>query len=155
MRTLKGDGIATDAVEGKFPLSGGRVLSVQLDATGSDRITVRSPSGQLELSVEIGPDGPRLRVEAVDIDLVASRRLSLQCSELDIAVSGDAKLAAEKTMTLVGQDVHVGAPRGEITLHANDDVDVRGERVRLNCEDQPMPVDWDEFRLRQGERGGS
>jgi len=129
-------------------LSHGRELTVKL-GEGADSILVRSPSGDVELAIEIGPDGPRLKVRAVDIELVADKRLSMRCEELNVTVGGTATIQAGGVTTITGKDVHIDAPRGELSLRANDDVDVRGERIRLNCDDAPMPTSWEEFEFRR------
>lgn len=138
-------------------LAHGRELELEADrGDGAARLVVRSPGGELELSITIGPDGPKLTVRAVDIELVAERKLSMRCEDLDVQARGSAKILAGGGLTISGEDVHVNAPQGEIALRANDDVDVRGARIRLNCEDPPMPVSWEELerRLSMPKEGG-
>ena len=42
-----------------------------------------------------------------------------------------------------------------MVLRANDDVAINGERVRLNSDDPPMPLTWEEFRARQAAPPGA
>ncbi len=147
----------TDSRSALVELTHGRALSVDLDHAGVDLIQLRSATGEVELAIEVGPDGPKLRVRAVDIELTAERKLAMRCAELDVQVSGQATVAAEGELQMAGLDVRVLAERGEIQLRANDDVDVRGERIRLNCDDPPMPISWEEYeqRTRAALNGGS
>ena len=75
----------------------------------------------------------------------------MRCAELDVQVSGNAVLAAQGAVTIGGRDVQLNAPGGEIALRANDDVDIKGERIRLNCDEPPMPLSWEAFE--SGRRG--
>ena len=127
-------------------LSRGRQLKVELGAS-QDTIEIRSPAGDIELAIVVGPDGPRLKIRAVDIELVAENRLSMICNSIDIRASSDAKLEAGGVASLVGRDVSVTS-KGEIELDANDDVHVRGERIKLNCDEPPMPTSWSEYERR-------
>lgn len=150
MKTLP----AASAVEEASPemtssLSHGRSLAVTIGESGVDRIVVRSRTGELELAVELGPEGPRLKVRAVDIELSATRRLDIACESLEVRAGRSIEIAADEQLTLTGGDVHVGAPRGEVSLTANDDVAVRGERILLNSDAPPLPLTWAEFHKRQ------
>lgn len=157
-------------------LSGGRTLAVSTSAAGVDRVELRAINGSVELAFVVGPEGPRLLVRAVDIEIVAERRLSMSCSELDIRarnalrveagclderVERDVSRIAQGNVTVAGRDVAVLADAGEVVIRANDDLDLRGERIRLNCEPDPLPLSWDEFddrivaRCRRGTTEGS
>lgn len=129
-------------------LSHGRTLAVRRGPSDVDEVLVRSPSGDIELSIAIGPNGPRLRLRAVDIELVAEGRLSMQCAELDLQVQGPGTIRAGGALELQGEDVHIAAAAGEIAIQANDDIKLQGERIQLNCDEQPMPVSWEEFEAR-------
>jgi len=134
-------------------LNHGRQLSIRVaqpdpDREVSDLLEIRSAKGELELAIEIGPTGPRLRVRAVDIELCAEKTLTMRCETLDVVASGGASVAAGQVLALSGDDVRVQAETGEVAIRANDDVDVRGERIRLNCNDPPMPTSWEELEAR-------
>ena len=53
--------------------------------------------------------------------------------DLRAHASGAAELRAEETARLEGRAVEVTSRRGNVDLKANDDVRLRGERVKLNC----------------------
>lgn len=141
--------IAESSPERTSTLSHGRSLEVAIDGSGVDRIVVRSRTGELELAVEIGPNGPRLRVQAVDIELNATRRLDISCETLQVHARRSIEIAAEEQLKLAGGDVDVRAPSGEISLTANDDIAARGERILLNSDAPPLPLTWAEFHKRQ------
>ena len=135
------------------PLNHGRQLSIrvaQSNAEGdlSDLLEIRSATGELELAIEVGPTGPRLRVRAVDIELCAEKTLTMRCETLEVTARGAASIAAGALLALAGDDVRVQAETGEVAIRANDDVDVRGERIRLNCDDPPMAATWAELESR-------
>ena len=96
---------------------GGAPRSLSLDggyylaAAGSpvSRVTLKGPAGAVLLTIETGPDGATLCLPG-----------------------RDATVRAEGTLTLEGEAVRVRASRTDITMEANDDVVVRGERIRLN-----------------------
>lgn len=139
--------------------------AVALDTEGGT-ITVSAPGGVCLLKVALTAEGPVLQFESAAIEMAASRvaiktdRFELAAREARVAIAGDlheqvggdvARLAGG-TSSLSGRDVHIDAPIGEVRVHASDDVDVRGERVRLNCDDPPMPLSFEEHRerLRRG-----
>lgn len=137
-------------------LRDGRRLSV-VDDLATERIEIRSRTGDLEVHIELGPTGAKLRIAAVDIRLQATENLSIACGTLDVDVAGAARLHAAGQLSLQGEDVGISAPAGEIAIGANDDVAIRGERIQLNCDDAPMPLTWEEFEARtrrslEGER---
>lgn len=120
-------------------LAEGRSLElIAIEDTASPSVlAIRSPSGDIELSITVGPDGPSVRLRAVDIAIEAARGLKLQCATLDIDVAQSARIRA-------GEDMTVEAAAGTLALRANDDVDVHGERILLNSNAQPMARTWDE-----------
>jgi len=126
-------------------------------------IEICAPSGPCLLEVTITPEGPRVRLSGAQIEIAAPERLTLatkhfelkaERADIDVAgelrerIGGDAIRTTKGTAALIGRDVRLKAPTGEVTIDANDDVDVRGERVRLNCEDPPMPQSWEEHDRR-------
>lgn len=131
---------------------------VTVDRTTST-LVVESGSGEAVLTVELTESGPVLRMTGAKLAIEATEELALRADRLsvqarqanldvaerlDVQVGSDAQLCARGTMSLEGRCVSVNAREGGMWLHANDDVDVRGERVRLNSDDPPMPIDYDE-----------
>lgn len=80
-------------------------------------IEIRGPGGEVELRVDITPQGPCLRVRGIRLELEATEAITLRCDVFE--------LEAERGATIT-------AARGDVTLDAGDDVVIVGERVRLN-----------------------
>jgi len=149
-----GQGRGNTVREQTHPLSHGRTLSIGVDPTSVDHIVVSSITGEMELSIELGPDGPKLRVRAVDIELVAAKRLSMRCESFLLQAERSAELLVDGPIRMRGEDVYLEAPAGELALTANDDVAIRGERILLNSDAPPMPSSSNELRSRaDGKRG--
>jgi hypothetical protein len=116
----------------------------------------------LLLTVFLTDAGPILRVQGGEVEL-ASASLTLDCdrfalrarertvietTNLHYVVKGDVTQEVTGKSTLVAADVSVEARFGNVGIKANDDVDVKGERIRLNCDDAPMAMTYDDFRAR-------
>jgi hypothetical protein len=100
-------------------LSSGRSLEVG----PSEQISVRAPDGSIELSIELGPNGPivrvhaarlevsakeRVRFSAPSVELAASEHLSLRSGgDLDLAAAGDAHLETEGEVHVLGTMIHL------------------------------------------------
>ncbi len=100
----------------------GRTVSV--DADDPEAITVRAPGGTVELSVRFTADGPVLRFASAALELTAARDVSIACERFDVRARGAARIE--------GDAVDIEATRGDVTVKANDDARIYGERVRLN-----------------------
>ncbi len=100
-------------------LSSGRSLEVG----PSEQISVRAPDGSIELSIELGPNGPIVRVNAArlevsakeqvrfsapSVELAASEHLSLRSGgNLDLGAAGDARLETEGEVHVLGAMIHL------------------------------------------------
>ena len=152
-------------------LASGRQIAVRTGLVpGTECIEIRSPGGELEVSILMTPEGPRLKLRALDIELQAARSLRMRCKTLDVEVEQDARLTAGGDLTervggnavrevegaarIEAGDIAIAAPNGEISMCANDDLDLKGERILLNAEAQPIPASWDDFQRRRGLGGG-
>ena len=146
--------------KGAITLSSGRRIEAEMGADG-DVIRVRAPGGTVVLTVLVTEAGPVLRFESAEIELAATRKVSVTCERFDVIASegaslttagdlvekigGDATREVGGTAKIDAEDVSLAARHGNVDVRANDDVDVRGERIRLNCDDAPLPATWDEF----------
>ena len=123
---------------------------VSIDET-RETVRFRAASGACFLVVQMTEKGPILSFAGAEIELAADKlslraeQLSIEATDLSIASRNDLRVSA-------GRDLELAAPAGGIALEANDDVDVRGERVRLNCDEPPMPHSWDEVERRLAAR---
>jgi hypothetical protein len=129
-----------------------------------ESLTLRTRDGQLMLAIEMTDRGPLLRLSGGALQISAASTLSLEASHLELSaesatvdvrgdlverVGGDASREVAGGASLLARDIALQATRGGVAVKANDDVDLDGERVRLNCDPAPMPLSWDEFRQRQ------
>jgi len=101
-----------------------------VDARGVARLTIRVTADAT--SIELGPGSVRLALEG-DLSIDA-RRVSLHAREhLAVSSGGDVTTHAEDTITQSAKRQHLTATLGDISVAANDDVRVEGQRIRMNC----------------------
>jgi hypothetical protein len=127
-------------------LFGQRTLAIDTTADRSE-LRLLSPDGDLELTLEVGPNGPTVRLRAVNLAIEAGGRV-------DIAAKTLALRAEEKLTLSSGGDVVVEAPRGDVRLKAQDDVALDGERILLNSPERPPAHNWESFEARHTDGGG-
>ncbi len=148
-----GAGLVVDAPPPGAPLpplrlaSGRRAEFTRRD--GDDVLTVSAVDGRVELSVRFTAAGPVLSFEAAGLRLgspgeitVACERFRVEATEsvvlhsagnIEAAADGEAVMRAGGATRVEGHAVEVRSRRGSLDLKANDDVRVRGERIKLNC----------------------
>ncbi len=102
----------------EMELASGRKITCRSDAEARDEVTIRGAEGEVLLEVVVTPEGPVLRFRAAQVQLDCQGAIQVRCERFEVESAGDIKLAAQ---------------RGNVDLHANDDVNLNGERVRLNC----------------------
>lgn len=142
----------------------GSRLEIDQQPNGDQRLRLSSQAGVCTLTIELTATGPRVVVHGAELALEATRVLSLRAPELivqaetarfDIAgdlterVAGRATRLVRGEQRITASELALESIEGSLTLKANDDVTVRGERVRLNSDDPPMPISLDEFRQRR------
>jgi len=124
----------------EIPLTFNRSLQVERTAAG-DRLRIQSPDDEVELEVLITASGPVLRFKSVDIELQATKSVKVECEDYSVKASGsihhetagDMHLIAKENLEIEGKISSLRATRGDVKIKANDDVRVKGERIRLNC----------------------
>lgn len=117
----------------------GRVVEVT-PRGDEDRMTVRSPSGQIELTVRLTAEGPSLLFQGVDIQLSGTKDVSINCDTFQVDAKkairiesrGDLSERIEGRAVIEAKSVEVRATLGSVSLDANDDVALTGERIFLN-----------------------
>lgn len=130
-----------------LPLPSGRV--VRADAVdGGDRIRIEAASGEIELEVTMTATGPVLRFRAADVQLAASGEVKVDCERFTVVaekgishetggdarevVGGDKLTKVRGTHAALSRRALIEAKRGDVRIVANDDVQLLGERVKLN-----------------------
>ncbi|MFO0587848.1 MAG: hypothetical protein U0441_09930 [Polyangiaceae bacterium] len=135
-----------------------------IEADGEERIEVRGADGAIVIALRLGADGPVLSVAGASLEIAAAKRLSLRAEAVHLASAGDLTIEAGGSLfqrargssvrEIAGLDratageIEIEVNPGGISMRANDDVDIVGERVRLNSDDPPMPRTWEEHRAR-------
>jgi len=141
--------IAEPAETRRMTLSSGRVVEAQAEGEGRDRLTIKNPSGEVELEIRMTERGPVLKFRAADVELEATRDVKLACDNFHVEargaiveeaggdlrqrIKGNADVKVRGRMTLAAKETRVQAKRGNVQVEANDDVEILGERIKLNC----------------------
>jgi hypothetical protein len=144
-------------------LRSGRSISVT-EVGGEEQLEVRAAGGTVLLSMRLTDEGPVVSLSGASLSISAAKTLSLSAETLRLSASADISIEAGGALVqksagpalreiggldrTTAAEVEVDVHPGGISLRANDDVDIVGERVRLNSEDPPMPQTWEEHRAR-------
>jgi hypothetical protein len=96
-------------------LPSGRSVVLRLD--GREEIEVRSPTGDVEVRIVLTESGPRVQLHAAQLELVSPEAIEVRCKRFAVDTSEGTELRSA----------------GEIQVHAEQDVDVKGKLVKLNC----------------------
>jgi hypothetical protein len=110
---------------------------VQLSATrGSATLTVRGPEGRpgLELEIALGPEGPVVRLKTAALQIQTTQDVDVSCRAF--------RVDASEGIDLRARAVAVEARVGSVVARANDDVQLLGENVLLNCDRTAEIPDW-------------
>jgi uncharacterized protein (DUF2345 family) len=103
-------------------------------------IRLLGEDGAQSLVIEVGPNGPVLRVGS-GLAIAIEGELSLSAKRVDIhgregvqlRSGGDTVLYSEGDLTSSAREHQLESRLGDVRLDANDDIKLTGERIRLNC----------------------
>jgi len=123
-----------EGADKRVPLPSGRALEIAVEDGAEERITVRGKGGVVEIAIRLTDQGPRLLVEAADLDLRASGSISLSCDRFVVRSRVESSISAP--------DIRIEATEGDLELRANDSVSLEGEEIRLNCDRPDEPPEW-------------
>jgi hypothetical protein len=105
-----------------------------------DRVTLVARDGRISFSLRVTPEGPVLQfeggltIEAGDSLALAGRRVAIRGAEsVSIESGGDASVEVAGDLSTTARIQNIRARLGNVNVKANDDVRLRGERIRLNC----------------------
>jgi hypothetical protein len=126
----------TEAIE----LIGNQKLLVER-RPAENTLKLLSRDGQLRLSIKITEEGPVLRFEGPSLTVESSGDLAVNVQRLllhgreGVAISSgaDASVYAVGDLKSEARIQDITARLGNVNVKANDDVRLRGERIRLNC----------------------
>jgi hypothetical protein len=105
-------------------------------------LKIVNPSGQISLSVHITAAGPVLRFEGPGLVIQAAGALAIDAEYVGIrgregvAISsgGDATVQVAGDLDMQARAHRISALLGDVSVQANDDVRMNGERVLMNCD---------------------
>jgi hypothetical protein len=124
-------------------LRGGHLVEI---ASRDDGATLRVRGADardgIEIEIAWSPDGPVARVRAARIDLETSADVSLRCKSFQVQAAEDIKLRAGGALDASAKAVELEARTGRIVARANDDVQLLGEEILLNCDRTPELPEW-------------
>jgi hypothetical protein len=136
-----------EITQGVELLGGQRLTIVRAGARGAgapetaDVLHLVGPDGNTTLKVYIGPEGTKIELGAASLavrvagDLaIDAGRISLHGREgFSISTGGDLTVRSDANIFTRAVEQKFVATRGDVTLYANDDVKIDGERIRMNC----------------------
>jgi hypothetical protein len=132
------------------PLAGGRTLVVTSDGRRVELIISTAEDAELALEIRVEASGPVISLRGASIEVRDSKRIALTCDEFVVQARERIALETEGSLTqrsggdtrIQGRDVAVEASPGAVRVKANDDVQLLGELVLLNCDRQPPIPAW-------------
>ncbi len=110
-------------------------------ASHDDGDTVLLANGEeTVLRIDIAADGPRVELRTRHLALRAEERLDIAAPQVAIRAGNDLQLVSDGTaafeaagpLRVEGHATDVRSRRGDVAIHANDDVRIDGERIKLN-----------------------
>lgn len=129
-------------------LGSGRKIVAEPGERG-DVVRIESASGEVELQITMTESGPLLSFRAADVRLASEGTMRLDCKRLDVraeegirhatggnleeVVHGDKVSRVKGTSAALARRTLIESKRGDVKLVANDDIQLLGERVKLNC----------------------
>jgi hypothetical protein len=112
-------------------------------------LTLRHPHrAPVEIAIHITADGPIVRAAAAALE-VSAKSVVAKCERFAVEATEEVHLAgraitqqAIEKLRCEGAEVEVVASSGDMRLRANDDVQVLGEQILLNCDREPPMPTW-------------
>jgi hypothetical protein len=114
------------------PLSG-RQVRLRL-TLGKETLEIVGPGGATELSIVLTDRGPKLILDAADIQINTVNRIAVACESFEVRARDD--------LSLSGAQASLIAREGDAAITANDHVRVVGEQIRLNCDAPDRVPAW-------------
>lgn len=140
MKTAASSAPATAVV---VPLGGGRSIEVRPAGADATFLQVRGERDwQLQIEIRFEASGPVVRVCAPVLQLEGLQQVAASCDtfkveareRIELHSGGEIIQHAAGTARLEGRRVELEASPGAIRLKANDEVQLKGEMILLNCD---------------------
>ena len=128
-------------------LRGGHLMEI---ASRDDGATLRvraadhrgAGPGAVEIELGWSDAGPVVRVRAARIDVDTTADINVRCKSFQVQASEGIHLRAGGVLESSAEAVELEARTGRIVARANDDVQLLGEEVLLNCDRTPPIPAW-------------
>ncbi|HEX2660033.1 MAG TPA: hypothetical protein VHU40_17235 [Polyangia bacterium] len=141
-KALQSSGVRENDVS-SVPVGDGWNAALVRSAGGA---TLRVSRGEgergLELTITITADGPVIKARAAALEIDSDTDLIARCGRFRVEARDSVDIVAGGTLHAEGRRVDVEATHGMVKLTANDDVQLLGENVLLNCEPTVPPPAW-------------
>jgi hypothetical protein len=108
---------------------------VRVGTSGSER--------PLEITIALTADGPVVRARAASLEIESQTDLVARCARFRLEADESVDIVSGGGVTIQGRRIDAVATHGSTRLKANDDVQLLGENVLLNCDravPPPMPT---------------
>ncbi len=103
-------------------LPSGRSVTIRASAAG-EQVEVRSPDGEVEVTIELTPQGPLVRLRGARLELAASE-VRVDCDRFSVEARHSTEIRTEG-------DVHIAAG-GELRVQTEQDTHINGKMIYLN-----------------------
>jgi hypothetical protein len=121
---------------------------------GDERALIRicspDPAERIELEIRFEPSGPVVKARAAALELDSATSVRARCETFQVRAEGDIDLEAGGAFrckagdaaSIEAREFTADASPGAVRLRANDDVQLLGELVLLNCDRLPPMPEW-------------
>jgi len=139
--------VDADRIDRALKLPSGRTVTAAENS--HEQLVIRSPSGEVELTIGFTAQGPVLRFASAALELTSPSSITMECARLhlharehlEISSDGDIHQKAQQRqvleagvqLQLEAPDIFAQATQGQVQVEAVEDVVLHGDRVRLNC----------------------
>lgn len=108
----------------KNVLPSGRRLELQV-GDSEERLEIRSPEGELELSVVLTADGPVLKLRGARLEIDSNDTVAVQCRRFELNTEEDVALHAKGSIQMNTDD--------EVRVKSAQQTFIDGDYVNINC----------------------
>ncbi|HZL18192.1 MAG TPA: hypothetical protein VFG23_10640 [Polyangia bacterium] len=105
--------------------------------------------GAMSVEITLTANGPSIRTTAATLEIDATADIFARCEKFTVEARQRISLRAPEIVQQASDSiraearaVEIVATAGDIRLRANDDVQVLGDQVLLNCEREPPLPNW-------------
>jgi hypothetical protein len=104
------------------------------------RVSNEAGGGALEIEVRLTESGPVVRARASALEIETDGDLVARCERFRLEARGGVEVVSDGPVKAIGRNVDIKATHGSARVRANDDVQLLGEQVLLNCDRaEPLP----------------